>query len=442
MMTLEQALQMLEGREEFVVKRYDGLVCINYVLQFPDSFDGLRENFRGITFDEQLGMPISVPFHKFFNIGQKEYTLFSKIRHRTANVFEKMDGTMIHFFKHHGEIFGASRMGVTDFGKWGLDLARKLMMLTDISQEIDEGYTPIFELVAPNNIIVVRYNEPRLVYLNSRNIYTGEYRLSTRFRDRARKFDIPFKDIEDDLLDKCDMEGYVSHLLPENGEPGIWVKAKCSWYMERHRAYDLICKPKYRLFELVYEGVMDDVIATTVDDLRKQQLTEIYEEGQRDLLHEFNRIKSLYTNVLRSSRSTTVQQWVEKTVFKSFPEENRKKVMGKLRQHIKLSWADIAKIMEGLPYYVTVPLDKRFAEDLRDLGCDVEVQRVPEEMTGKDEDKRLAIFLQNFYMDDFHPLMKLHNGQDAMPILQDRLLRQYKDKYPNPIFAGASGAES
>ncbi len=61
MFKLADALKALEGREEFAVKRKDGLTLINYLITLPDSFDGIRENFRGITFDDSTGEIVSLP---------------------------------------------------------------------------------------------------------------------------------------------------------------------------------------------------------------------------------------------------------------------------------------------------------------------------------------------------------------------------------------------
>ena len=54
MFTLDEAYKSLEGRTEFAVKEYrERLVSINYLITLPDSFDGIRKNFRGVTFDKK-----------------------------------------------------------------------------------------------------------------------------------------------------------------------------------------------------------------------------------------------------------------------------------------------------------------------------------------------------------------------------------------------------
>ena len=287
MLFLSDALKAIEGRKDFLAKRYDGLVAINYVLQLPDSFEGIRRELRGITFDEISGEIISLPLHKFLNINQSPETQWDLLKDQEGVVYEKMDGSLIHFFFWKGELRAATRMSCeTIQAKKALALAEKLGITDIIISEIKNGYTPIFELVAPNNQVVVRYPRSRLVYLNSRNRKTGEYCLNPQYQDRAQKFNFSFREIFSHL-DKEEFEGYVCHL-----ENGLWVKCKCSWYLDRHRVVDAFMKPVYTLYGVVYQGVMDDLIAYAPEQF-KAKLRAIYTEAQLDFLKEQERILTL-----------------------------------------------------------------------------------------------------------------------------------------------------
>lgn len=291
MFTLNDALKSLEGRPEFAVKRYDGLVCINYLLQLPDSFEGIRANFRGITFDEVTGECISLPFHKFYNINQLPTTQWNLLSSLTGTIYEKVDGSMVHFFMHRGNLRCATRMSAeTPQALEALKFFQKTSMLDAVVAEVEAGYTPLFEYISPNNQIVVEYPETRLVYLNSRNRKTGEYRFNESFEDRAQRYHFPFSQVLDNL-DKEEFEGYVCHL-----ENGLWVKCKGNWYMERHRAVDALMRPAYRLYEVVFAGVMDDLIAVA-PDRHKPRLLKIYADAQMDLLREKKRVEELFQTV-------------------------------------------------------------------------------------------------------------------------------------------------
>jgi len=157
--------------------------------------------------------------------------------------------------------------------------------------DVRRGCTPIFEFVAPHNQIVVEYPRPRLVYLHSRCRATGEYSYYPRYPDAAQQYDFAFADLFGHL-DKEEFEGYVVVL-----ENGLWVKAKCNWYLERHRAVDALMRPAYRLYEVVFDDLMDDLIAKA-PDRHKEKLREIYTEAQLDLLHETKRVRETAASIM------------------------------------------------------------------------------------------------------------------------------------------------
>lgn len=296
MFTLQDALATLEGRKEFIVARYDGVVTINYVVQLPDSFDGIRVNFRGVTFDERTGEIISLPFHKFFNVNQTDETQWDRIKDCQAEVYEKLDGTLIHFFRDpSGKVRAATRM------RADTPQAKQAVKLVGyetgrlISQELEDGFTPCFEYVGPENQIVVAYQQPRLVYLGSRHRATGEFRFSGHYHDRANREWWPFSRLLELLRDAKNFEGYVCHL-----DNGLWVKAKCNWYLERHRAVDALMRPAWKLYEAVYDGVVDDLIALAADQY-KPELRSIYKEAQLDFLEESNRLEYLADKIRKAT---------------------------------------------------------------------------------------------------------------------------------------------
>ena len=278
----------LEGRKEFAVRRDDGLVTINYVVQMPGTFDGIRADFRGITFDEATGQCVSPPLHKFFNVNQTPGTMFPAIRNRQSMIFEKLDGSLIHFMRHRGEILAASRMGPgTDHALAAFAFAKTSRKLGAIAKEVDDGWTPIFEFCSPKYPIVVRHPMTRLVYLCSRCRASGEYTFNGEYADRAAIYSFRFSDIMAELEHKQDFEGYVCWL-----DDGTVVKAKCNWYLARHRAFDVLLRPAYKLYGMALEGVMDDVIAAAASH-HKGPLEQVYEEAQTDFLAETERLQLL-----------------------------------------------------------------------------------------------------------------------------------------------------
>lgn len=384
MFKLDKALAALKGHDEFVVKTYDNVVCLDYILCFPGSFDAsdaeiaeygeelakrnawIRRNCRGVTFDQQNGEIVSLPLHKFFNVDQTSETQFARLISRTATIYEKLDGSMIHFFIHPDSTLKAAtcRSSQTPQAQEALALANKNPLVRDrIHAIVGDGYTPVFEFVAAHNQIVVQYPRPRLVYLISRHRATGEYRFHDGFPDTALSFEFPFKDIHNHL-DKEEFEGYVCHLNDGSGTIEL-VKAKTPWYMERHRVVDSWMKPAYKLYECVFNNVMDDLIALS-PVWAKAKMTAIYEEAQRDLLNETIRVEKLFDD-----RFAVVAE-------KYTPEEVARKDNKALRKEFVMS-----------------------------------VRNLPE----------------------FGMLMSLYNGDQPTEKIKGLLLDGYKLKYPNRLFA-------
>jgi RNA ligase len=401
MFNLSEALEALKGHDEFAIKAYDGLVTLDYILCFPGSFDAaeaeivargeaqahrdaeIRRNCRGVTFDEKTGEIVSLPLHKFFNIGQTEQTQFRHLTSCKARIYEKMDGSMIHFFVHpHRQELLAStcRSTQTPQAQESLGLAKKNQLVYGkILAIIGEGWTPVFEYVAAHNQIVVQYPRPRLVYLISRHRKTGEYKFHEGFPDTATYFEFPFQDINN-YLDRKEFEGYVCHLeftedvsciKAKKGDKTI-VKAKTPWYLERHRAVDALMRPTYKLYQVVFDGVMDDLLPTAPDRF-KPKLVGIYEEAQRDLLNEQRRVEKLFDLSLAAVESV----WSRTFSHGKLPERKMDRV-----------------------------LRKAFVE-----------------------------YIQQHYKSDFSLLMALYLGNDPSPTIKDRLMEGYKLKYPNRLFA-------
>jgi RNA ligase len=83
-----------------------------------------------------------------------------------------MDGSLGIMFKYNGEMICATRGSFTsDQSKWMTEFAQK----HNYQDIIVEGYTYLFEIIYPENRIVVDYNgEERLVLLGVINTETGE----------------------------------------------------------------------------------------------------------------------------------------------------------------------------------------------------------------------------------------------------------------------------
>lgn len=291
-MNLAEAMAALEGRKEFAVRRNDGLVTINYVVQMPGTFDGIRRDFRGITFDEATGVCVSRPFHKFFNLNQIPETQFDRLKHLDALVFEKVDGSLVHFLKHKGEYRAATQSGTdTKHSIEAEKLTTRLGLWDRVGRMVDDGFTPMFEYVSPRFPIVLWYPTERLVFLCARNCETGNYVFSGDFDDKAERYQHRFSEIVEKATELEYAEGFVCWL-----EDGSVVKVKSPWYRDRSPAFDALLRPAHKLYGLVFEGVMDDLIAAS-EPHHKAPLERVWAEAQTDFLAETQRLQTLACEV-------------------------------------------------------------------------------------------------------------------------------------------------
>jgi len=94
---IDDVLWAIEGRDEFVVAEKEGYTVINYNVMMADTFPdviidadpydqasgvveqqdynaAIRRECRGLIFDSKTGEILRRPFHKFFNVNEREET--------------------------------------------------------------------------------------------------------------------------------------------------------------------------------------------------------------------------------------------------------------------------------------------------------------------------------------------------------------------------------
>lgn len=257
---INDVLPHIEGRSDFIVAHKDGYSVIDYVYSMADSFDdSVRMECRGIKFGPD-GAVIARPLHKFFNINERPDTQSSVLDFSQPHtVMEKLDGSMIHPAIVNGEVVFMTRMGRTDVA---MKAERHLTPeLRDICAGLlMGGATPIFEFTAPDNRIVIRYEESALTLLAIRNTVDGAYWP----RPVLEGTGLPIVAVHDSAANGTDFTAYARAVLGMEGfvvrfDDGLWVKAKGDDYVLKHKAKDSILQEK-NILQLVLSGSLDDVL--------------------------------------------------------------------------------------------------------------------------------------------------------------------------------------
>ena len=275
--TIDDVLPHISGREEFIVAERDFGTVINYVVAMADTFnmypagyDGplstydlggaIRRECRGLIFDRD-GNLMSRPFHKFFNINERDETQAHVVDMSQPHVImEKMDGSMIRPILVDGYLRLATKMGVTnvamDAEAW---LAAQDPSLKEwMRQCVEDSVTPLFEWVSPFNQIVLAYETADLVYLGTRDNATGAYVMDTScpFTFVPRYGSVE-GNISDYIARQREAEGREGDII--RFSDGHMLKVKNDWYVRIHKTVDRIVFDR-NIVDLIINEEVDDVL--------------------------------------------------------------------------------------------------------------------------------------------------------------------------------------
>jgi RNA ligase len=287
---ISDVLPAIEGRDEFVVAEKEGYTVINYNVIMADTFPpvltrpedqlehlaedeylfdydaALRRECRGIIFDTVTGEILRRPFHKFFNVNEREETQDHVVDlSRPHAILEKLDGSMIAPFIVNGEMIWGTKMGATDVAKPVEEFVKNNPQYDDFRYLIGSGFTPIFEWCSRKQRIVLDYTEDRLVLTAIRDIKTGYYAEYERLVSLADAYGVPVvRAFEPQTNMKAFIE-YVQLLEDREGfvvrfDDGHMLKLKCDWYVQIHKAKEKILQDR-NIVELILDEKLDDVKA-------------------------------------------------------------------------------------------------------------------------------------------------------------------------------------
>ena len=264
--TIDDVLPHIEGRSEFIVAEREFGTVINYVVSMADTFDmtgpddltgAIRRECRGIIFDIN-GFIMSRPFHKFFNVNEREETQTHLIdMSQPHTIMEKMDGSMIRPVWQNMLLRLATKMGVTDIA----EEAEKLLTAEQydwLEQVMLTGVTPIFEYIAPTNKIVIEYGEPKLVLLAMRNNESGNY-----YMPHLAPFEMvpQYGSVDGGLAEYIararEMQGREGDII--RFVNGHMLKVKNDWYVRIHKTKDLI-RTDRNIADIIVNEQLDDVL--------------------------------------------------------------------------------------------------------------------------------------------------------------------------------------
>lgn len=211
---------------------------------------------RGIIIRDD-GAIIARPFSKFFNLGEQPETQFSALPDlQDARIMEKIDGSCAVSYIHKGI------PRISTLGSFSSEQSAKALeiLYSKYPSAINlikqsPNMTFIFEVIYPENRIVVDYGEEECLYLLGARYLSGEELHPDIVEEIARIHNIPFPKIY--TINEFDVE-FPSYELNREGvviyfhETGLRVKMKSPWYVRIHKLKDYM-SPK-SILEMMLEN--------------------------------------------------------------------------------------------------------------------------------------------------------------------------------------------
>ena len=233
------------------------LTIWNYTekVQYEGLWDEITLMCRGLVTNSK-GEIVARPFKKFFNMEEGKHTPTSEFE-----VYEKMDGSLGIFFYYNGEPVLATR------GSFTSDQAikgREILNKYNWKQGTYEGYTYLFEIIYPENRIVVDYNGlEELVVLGVVETATGKECNYDEMASEGFVLVKKYDGIKDYSTLKSmianDAEGYVVRF--SNGER---MKIKGEEYLRLHKIMTNVSTTA--VWEILSSGGDIDAILKDVPD--------------------------------------------------------------------------------------------------------------------------------------------------------------------------------
>jgi T4 RnlA family RNA ligase len=364
---LQQVLDAIEGREEFVVKvdKENGYTVVNYLVNFEDTFPpvvdertAILRECRGITFDTATGKVLSRKYQKFFNLGERAETMPENVvfsPNRPYRRFEKLDGSMITPLLIKGNVRWCTKMGLTQVAQpvdgWTADKPQYHELA---KYWMSAGWTPIFEWCSRIQRIVIDYPETKLVLTAIRHNESGEYQPYEVLKDEAEAYGVPVVSASG-LLYEYDSETVDEIRQLEGAEGDVWrfddghmIKLKGEWYSLLHKTLDHL-KFEKDVIRLILDEKLDDAKPFLPPDLMSAA-------------DDF--AKTIFTNVAKLASDIF---WVAQADFDNFNGSKKKFAEKVMSEHKNMSnfyfaaWDKLDEGEAGMTQFILAHIGKSLA---------------------------------------------------------------------------------
>lgn len=235
---------------------------------------------RGLVLERDTWKVMSMSFSKFFNAAEGHA---AKIDWNTAHVLEKLDGSMIHVYKDWvlnkwcvGTTGTAEAEGEVN-NKFGTTFADLFWETApkDFESKLTEGYTYVFELCTPYNIVVTPHTKSFITLLTIRNLRTLKELSYDEFNFYGSAMKVPVVKIYDMNTKNVGQLIKTFDNMPYTDEGYVVVDAHHNRIKIKNPAYLAVHSLKgktaeHNIMEIIKTNEVDEFAATFPE--RKKQI--------------------------------------------------------------------------------------------------------------------------------------------------------------------------
>lgn len=270
---IDQVRAAIADYSEFVIVEREFMLIANYTVNFEQTFGDpsdpmaqIRRECRGLKFDRETGRIIARPYHKFFNVNEREETAVAGLDlAQPHRILEKLDGSMIHAVPVGNQYRFCTKMGITDVSMGAEAFVARNPNIYQLVKDLHGmGLTVIFEWCSPQQRIVIDYHHDQLIITAVRENVSGYYWTYDQLRAVGEEYGVPVVGAFPGTIEN--MQALIDHTRGLDGVEGYVVrwddghmtKIKADHYVLLHRTKDQIRQEK-NVIEIIVNEKSDDL---------------------------------------------------------------------------------------------------------------------------------------------------------------------------------------
>ncbi|MDO8553308.1 MAG: T4 RnlA family RNA ligase [Candidatus Micrarchaeota archaeon] len=301
--------------EHLISKNIKGdlaIYCYTPKCVYDRRWDNYTKMARGLIINIKTGEILAKPFPKFFNLNETEETKLENLPIEEPEITEKLDGSLGILYYYDGKYFITTKGTLySEQGQWATEHFRKCFG----NINLPEGLTLLFEIIYPENRIVIDYGGLNELFLiGAIEIKTGKDYNYTELEVLAKKYEftlVPRKPLTikqiREIIDKlpANEEGFVARY-----SNGLRLKVKGKEYLHIHRILSNLSLIS------IWETLRDDKFGPEFIGKIPEEFRE-WTEKTADILLKTkerieNEIKKLYKKRPNSKERKEFALWVQK----------------------------------------------------------------------------------------------------------------------------------